>query len=150
MMGGRYSSDVTGDGPLPENRALDFGGVEILDDDESWESEANSDAETVVDDDEEVSVPLTRSLSDGVFPSIVQADLVHRTQSVVRQAVGGPGRWERCDFEPDKLSILFVSIVGRPPPVNLLSVLPVEDLINNQPLAVIINWPVVLPCTSDD
>jgi hypothetical protein len=64
---------------------------------------------------------------------------------VVRQAVGGPGRWERCDFEPDKLSILFVSIVGRPPPVNLLSVLPVEDLINNQPLAVIIE---LASCTS--
>ncbi len=60
----------------------DFDGVEILDGDKSWE--AASDADTVVDDDEEAFAPLVRSLSDGIFPSVTLVDLAHRTQSVVR------------------------------------------------------------------
>ena len=79
-----------------------------------------------------------RSLSDGVFPSVRLADLAHRSQSVVRQALGGPGRWERCDFQPPNLVEFFVSITGCPPPVELLYSLPVVDLINNRFLATIL------------
>jgi hypothetical protein len=92
----------------------------------------------VVDTIDDTPAPLARSLSDGVFPSVTLADLAHRSQSVVRQATGGQGGWDRSDFEPNNLSILFDSIVGYPPPVDLLRILPGNDLINNQPLAVIL------------
>jgi hypothetical protein len=52
--------------------------------------------------------------------------------------MGGPGRWERGDFQPPNLVELFVSITGYPPPVDLLHSLPVVDLINNRYLATIL------------
>jgi hypothetical protein len=140
MFGGRYSSDVTGDGPFPTGSVPVSPVMEIHEDDgfDDDISDIASDAETVVVEEWLPEPPLSRSLSDGVFPSVNRANLVHRTQSVVRQAVGGPGRWERCDFQPSNLVELFVSITGRPPPVDLLCSLPVVDLINNRYLATIL------------